>query len=132
MKFNLNYFIAFIALLFTEVLLTQTTGFIRHTFGDFLAVIGVYCFVKSLCNFNPIKLGIGVLLFSFVVEFLQLTTFLKLIGLENNSTANIIFGNTFSLSDLLAYTFGVLTIVVIDLFLFFKNKNNINKKPVTL
>lgn len=114
MKFNFNHFTAFILLLFTEILLTQTTGFIRHTFGDFLAVIGVYCFVKSFFNITPFKLGIGVLLFSFCIEFLQLTSFLKIIGLEHNRTATIIFGNTFSYSDLIAYTLGAICVVFID------------------
>ena len=115
MKFNFNHFTAFILLLFTEVLLTQTTGFIRHTFGDFLAAIGVYCFVKSFFNITPIKLGFGVLIFSFTIELLQLTSFLNFIGLSNNNYANIIFGNTFSYGDLVAYTFGVIAIVLIDL-----------------
>lgn len=114
MKFNLIHFIAFILLLLTEILLTQTTGFIRHTFGDFLAAIGVYCFLKAFFNVAPIKLGFGVLIFSFLIELLQLTTFLNLLGLNHNKLANIIFGNTFSFGDLIAYTLGVITIVFID------------------
>ncbi len=114
MKFNFNYFIAFILLLLTEVLVVQTTGFIRHTFGDFLAVIVVYCFAKSFLKIAPIKLGIAVLIFSFIIEFLQLTTFLNLLGLGHNKTANIIFGSTFSIGDLVAYTMGIITIILID------------------
>lgn len=125
MQFNYNHFIAFIFLLFTEILLTQTTGFIRHTFGDFLAVIGVYCFIKSFFKITPIHLGIGVLIFSFTIELLQLTTFLNLIGLGGNKTANIIFGNTFSFSDLIAYTLGVITIVFIDKVILLKEKNSL-------
>ena len=114
MRFNFNYFLALILLVFTELLITQTTGFIRHTFGDFLAAIGVYCFVKSFFNIAPIKLGIGVLVFSFIVEFLQLTSFLEITGLSQNRAASIMFGSTFSYGDLLAYTLGVITIVFID------------------
>ena len=114
MKFNIYYFTAFITVLFLEILLTQTTGFIRHTFGDFLAAIGVYFFVKALLNISPIKTGIGVLIFSFIIEILQLTYFLDFLGLADNNIANIIFGNTFSYSDLIAYTLGVICIVLID------------------
>lgn len=124
MKFNFNYFAAFILLLFTEILLTQTTGFIRHTFGDFLATIGVYYFVKSFFEISPIKLGIGVLIFSFIVEFLQLTSFINSIGLGHNKLANIIFGSTFSYTDLIAYTLGVLTVVSIDKLLITKANNH--------
>jgi len=87
MRFNINYFLAFILLVFTEILITQTKGFIRHTFGDFLAVLGVYCFVKSFFKITPIKLGIGVLVFWFIIEFLQLTSFLKITGLSQNRIA---------------------------------------------
>jgi len=114
MKFNSRYFIAFIILLLTEIVIAKTSGFIRHTFGDFLAVIGVYFFVKSFFDISPIKLGVGVLVFSFIVEFLQMTTFLDVIGLSDNKYATIIFGATFSFGDLLAYTLGVITIVFID------------------
>lgn len=114
MKFSKKYFITFIFLLFTEILLTQTTGFIRHTFGDYLAAIGVYCIVKSFFYFPPISLGIGVLLFSFIIELLQLTSLLDVLGLGQNKLANIIFGNTFSFTDLIAYTLGTATIVYID------------------
>lgn len=120
-KFNLKYFIAFIILLFTEILISKTTGFIRHTFGDFLATIGVYVFVKSFLYIKPIPLAIGVLVFAFVVELLQLTSFLEITGLSESRVATIIFGNTFSYGDLIAYTLGVVTIVFID-------KNYILKK----
>ena len=114
MKFNLKYFIIFILLLFTEIIIAQTSGFIRHTFGDFLAVIGVYYLVKTFFNIEPIKLGIGVLIFSFVIELLQLTPFLEITGLANNRIASIIFGSTFSFGDLIAYTLGTITVVIID------------------
>ena len=114
MKFNPNYFISFMLLLIIELFITQTTGFLRHTFGDFLATIGMYCFIKSFYNIAPFKLGIGVLLFSFMIEFLQAASFLKFIQLDNNTTANILLGNTFSYNDLIAYTIGVLCIIIID------------------
>lgn len=117
MKFNLNYFIAFIVLLFTELLIAQTSGFIRHTFGDFLAVIGVYFLVKSFLNIEPIKLGIGVLVFSFMVEILQLTPFLEITGLSKNRIASIVFGSTFSYGDLIAYALGIISIIIIEIFI---------------
>ncbi|WP_299780877.1 DUF2809 domain-containing protein [uncultured Formosa sp.] len=114
MTFNLKYFIAFVLLLCTELLIATTSGFIRHTFGDFLAVIGVYVLVKSVFHIEPITLGIGVLVFSFMIETLQLTPFLELTGLYKSRIARIVFGSTFSFGDLLAYTLGVFTIIIID------------------
>ena len=51
---------------------------------------------------------------AFMVEFLQGTPFLDIIGLNENSYAKLVFGNTFHISDLIAYTFGVLTIIIIE------------------
>uniref|UniRef100_UPI00404ADB2E ribosomal maturation YjgA family protein n=1 Tax=Gelidibacter sp. TaxID=2018083 RepID=UPI00404ADB2E len=127
LTFNKTYFFTFLILLATEILIAVylKSGFIRHTFGDFLVVILMYCFVKSFILIKPIYLAVGVLVFSFFIEFLQLFNVLKLIGLEQNSLANIILGSTFHLSDLLAYTLGTITILIIDLK--FSTKWNLSK-----
>lgn len=115
--FNQTYFFIFLLLLATEVLIAVylKSGFIRHTFGDFLVVILMYCFVKTFIQIKTIYLAVGVLAFSFFVEFLQLFNFLSVLGLEQNSLAKLILGSTFHLSDLFAYTLGILTISIIDL-----------------
>ena len=50
LKLNKPYLIITISLLITEVLIATylKTGFIRHTFGDFLATILVYASFNSL------------------------------------------------------------------------------------
>ncbi|WP_412176258.1 DUF2809 domain-containing protein [Formosa sp. PL04] len=106
--------------------MATTSGFIRHTFGDFLAIIGVYVLVKSVFHIEPITVGIGVLVFSFMIETLQLTPFLEVIGLSENRMARIVFGNTFSFGDLIAYTLGVLFIIRIDLAFLKILKMNLN------
>lgn len=55
-----------------------------------------------------------VLVIAFIVEFLQLTSFLEIIGLHENHYAKLVFGNTFHFSDLIAYTLGILTIIVFE------------------
>ncbi|MEZ4802136.1 MAG: DUF2809 domain-containing protein [Gelidibacter sp.] len=121
MKFNKNYFIFFVLLLITEALIAiyLKDGFIRHTFGDFLVVILMYCFVKSFFDLKPMVVAIGVLIFSFAIEFLQLTNFLKYFNLENNHIAKIILGSTFHISDLVAYTLGILFVLLVEFI--FKN-----------
>jgi hypothetical protein len=116
MKFSKTYFFLFILLFLIEVCIAYflKSGFIRHTFGDFLVVIVLYCFLKSFLNTRPIIMALIVLIISFIIEFLQLTPFLELIGLEKNHYAKIVFGNTFHISDLVAYTLGVLTIIIIE------------------
>ncbi|CAM1374257.1 ribosomal maturation YjgA family protein [Tenacibaculum xiamenense] len=112
--FNKYYFLSFIILLLIEIGIAQLSGFIRHTFGDFLVVILLYCMVKSFVKASSVSIALGVLIFAFTVEFLQLTSILEWVGLEDNRMAKIIFGATFSVYDLLAYTLGVLFIVMVE------------------
>lgn len=119
MKFKLNtrYFLSFLILLFIEICIATflVTGFIRHTFGDFLVVILIFCFLKSFLHTKSVYVALTVLTFSFLIEFLQLFQLLKLLNLEKNHMATLILGSTFHVSDLVAYTLGILFILYIDL-----------------
>ena len=116
MKFNKTYFFIFILLFLIEVCIAYflKSGFIRHTFGDFLVVILLYCLIKSFINLKPISMALIVLIISFAIEFLQLTTFLEMLNLQDNMYAKLVLGNTFHFSDLVAYTAGVITIIGIE------------------
>lgn len=115
-QFNTYYFTAFCALLLIEIAIALYIkgGFIRHTVGDFLVVALLYCFVKSFLNIKPLPLAITVLLFSFCIEFLQLANLLEYLKLRDNKFIAIVFGTSFSVQDLIAYTFGALAIWSID------------------
>lgn len=116
MKFNRHYFIVFIILLIVEILIAVflKSGFIRHTFGDFLVVIMLYAFLKSFLKTKTLFVAIAVLIIAYTVEFLQLTTFLDVLNLRSSRLATIILGSHFSIGDLIAYTLGVITAVLID------------------
>ena len=116
MKFNPRYFIAFLILLITEILIATFVKqpFIRYVFGDFLVVILMYCFLKSFIKAASIYIAIFVLIFAYTIEIMQKYNTLALLNLENNKLANIILGNTFEFTDLIAYTLGVITIYIID------------------
>lgn len=114
MKFNLKNFLVFAFLLLLEIAIAQTSGSIRHTFGDFLVVILLFYLVKTFFNLTNKTVGISVLMFAYIVEFLQLTPLLEFLGLENNRLAIIIFGATFSIGDLIAYTLGIGTILILE------------------
>lgn len=116
MRFSKTYFILFMMLFAIEACIAYflKTGFIRHTFGDFLVVIMLYCFIKSFIDIKPITTGLIVLCIAFIVEFLQLTSFLELMSLQDNKIAKIVFGSTFHVSDLLAYTLGIITTLIIE------------------
>lgn len=116
LKLNLISFSSFLFLLLTEIAIAIffKGGFIRHVFGDYLVVLLLYCFLKSFLSISNNILASVTLLIAFTVELIQLTPLLKSIGLANHSLVNLIFGNTFSLTDLLAYTFGYITIIIFN------------------
>ena len=116
LQLNRNYIIATILLFIAEVLIAVylKTGFIRHTFGDFLCVILLYCFFKSFIEGYHFKIAISVLFIAFIVEFLQLTNYLELFNLHNNHLVKVILGSTFEFSDLVAYTLGIITTIAFE------------------
>jgi len=116
LKFNVSSFTTFILLFLTEIAIVifLNGGFIRHVFGDYLVVLLLYCFLKSFFSISNNILAAVTLLIAFTVEFIQLTPLLKSLGLANHPLANLVFGNTFSFTDLLAYTFGYITIIIFN------------------
>ncbi|MBD0830568.1 ribosomal maturation YjgA family protein [Aestuariibaculum sediminum] len=115
-SFNKTYFVLATTLLVVEIAIALflKTGFIRHTFGDYLVVILIYCSIKTIVNAKPIKTAITTLIFAFIVELLQLTPLLEFLNLQNNTLAKIIVGTTFNISDLGAYVLGIITVIIIE------------------
>lgn len=116
LKFNIYYFVVFIVLFAIETLIAiyLKEGFIRHTFGDYLVVILLYCFFKSIIKDKWFQVALAVLVFSYLIEFLQLTKLLEVLNLQDNTMGRIVLGSTFSISDLIAYTFGIITILIFE------------------
>lgn len=114
LQFNKKALFIAIILFFTEVLISKTNGFIRHTFGDFLVVILLYFLFKSCIKTSVTNLCYITLFIAYSVECLQLVPFLEWIHLQHNRAANIIFGTTFSFLDLVAYTLGIITTYFIE------------------
>ena len=116
LEFNKTYFIIFLLLFLNELLIALffKSGFIRHSFGDFLIVILMYCFLKSFWNANAIKVALTVLAISFLVEFLQLFQLLQFLHLQDNQIAKLVLGSTFHIGDLIAYFLGIMTVLVIE------------------
>ncbi|MBU2939677.1 DUF2809 domain-containing protein [Lacinutrix sp. C3R15] len=116
LQLNKNYLIASIIFFIIEALIAifLKEGFIRHTFGDYLVVMLLYCIFKSFLKTKPFYLATVVLIIAFSIEFLQLTSFLTILKLQNNTIAKLILGSTFSASDLIAYTLGVISILIYE------------------
>jgi hypothetical protein len=55
----------------------------------------------------------GVLLFAYLIETLQYFDLVGKLGLKHSRIANIVIGNSFAWLDIIAYTLGIITIVIV-------------------
>ena len=86
------------------------TGWIRNYLGDVLVVVLIYAIIRTISPEKPDKwyiLPTAVLIFSFMVEFLQLWGFCDRFGITNR-LLRIIIGTGFSIIDLVSYTIGII------------------------
>ncbi|RAJ10704.1 uncharacterized protein DUF2809 [Chitinophaga skermanii] len=114
-KFNYKYCIAAIIIFLVEVLIALYVKdeIIRPYGGDFLVVMLVYCALKSIVNLPVKTAAIAVLLFAYCIEFLQYVRIVDVLGIKNRAL-RIIIGTSFEWGDIVAYTLGVITIVLIE------------------
>jgi hypothetical protein len=116
LRFQKGYFFLFLLLFITEIMIAVFVhdNFVRPYIGDFLVVILIYCFVKAWID-APVKtVAIAVLLFAYIVETLQYFNLVKHLGLQHSRLANIVIGNHFEWTDMIAYTFGILLVVLLE------------------
>lgn len=115
-RFNLKYFLLAVVLFVVEVLIAlyMHDEFIRPYVGDFLVVILIYCAVRSIFQAPAKKVALGVLIFSYVTETLQYFNVVKMLGLQHSKVARIVIGTSFSWEDIIAYTLGILFVILVD------------------
>ena len=115
-RFHKIYFLLTIVLLGIEFLIGIYVHdtLVRPFVGDYLVVILIYCFILSFIKLNKTKTAIGVLIFSFLIEFLQYYKLVSILGLEKNAIARIVIGTSFSVYDLLCYFLGIVTVVLLE------------------
>ena len=116
LQFNKYYLVLAHSLFLIELAIAFIikTGFIRYTFGDYLVVILLYAIIRGCTNLKVWVSALVVLVIAYIIELLQLTPFLTYFNLQDSFTANLIFGNTFQVEDLIAYTLGIATILIIE------------------
>jgi hypothetical protein len=116
LRFSFPYFLLTVLLFVAEALIGLYThdAIIRPYGGDFLVVILIYCFVKSFVNASIMATAIGVLLFAYAVEVSQYFRLVSVIGLGASPLAKALLGTSFSFIDLLCYTFGIITVLVVE------------------
>ncbi|MEO7211976.1 DUF2809 domain-containing protein [Mucilaginibacter sp.] len=119
LKFNKYYFALAVLLFNAEVLIADFVhdSIIRPYGGDFLVVILVYCSIKAFLKSDLWVTAIGVLILSYVVEITQYYHLIYKLGWENSAIARNLMGTTFRWEDLLAYTLGMVLVVLIETWL---------------
>lgn len=116
LSFNLRFFLLSILFFVTEVLIALYVkdSFVRPYVGDYLVVMLIYCAVRTFIKANPVKIAIAVLLFAYLVEVLQYFRIVDRLGLSGNLVAKTVIGYGFEWLDMLAYTLGVGTILLVE------------------
>ncbi|MBL6445895.1 DUF2809 domain-containing protein [Fulvivirga sp. 29W222] len=115
-KFQIKYLLLTIGLLITEVLIALYVhdSIIRPYIGDLLVVILIYSFFRTFLNVPVFKLALAVLLFAYAVEIAQYFRLVYILGLEEYKIARIIIGVSFEWLDLIAYTAGIIVVLMFE------------------
>ncbi|MEC4004810.1 DUF2809 domain-containing protein [Flavobacterium sp. SUN052] len=110
-----KYLIISCCILFIEITIAVFVNdqFIRPIFGDYLASILVFYLLATFLKNDLNKIAIISLLISYTIEFSQYFHILELFHLDKIKILKIILGNSFSWTDMLAYTLGIITVVLI-------------------
>ena len=120
MKARMPYIIGALLLTGVEVVIGvfEFNHFIRAYLGDVIIVWVLYCLFRSFVprKFNSYGVVLGILAFSFVVEFLQKAHIADILGVENK-LLRIIIGTSYAAEDLWCYVAGTaVTIAEIIIF----------------
>ena len=116
------FYITLIIFVIEILIATQFKNTIlRPVFGDFLIVILIYSFLRSLTKIKPLKLAIIVLSLAYLVEILQRFNIRDFLGIPKNTCFDLTIGNSFDWWDILAYSLGVMVILLCDKYLIGNN-----------
>lgn len=115
-RFSRNYFLVLCTILSTEIVIALYIHdtLIRPFIGDLLAVVLVYCGIKTCIRGKKkvaVTLSLGI---AFCIELLQATPFLEWIGFSTHKMALMILGSTFDWLDILAYSVGAVLIIIFE------------------
>lgn len=115
-RFSFKFFFFTLLLFIVEVLIALYVHdrFVRPYLGDYIVVFLIYCSVRTFLKASPLTVVIGVLLFAYLVELLQYLRIVDRLGLADNLLAKTVIGYGFEWLDMLAYTLGAGTILLLE------------------
>lgn len=111
-----NYLIIALVIFVMEILIALYVhdDFVRPWGGDVLVVVLLYCLVRGVTRLNVPAAALSVLVFSWFVEVMQYLQIIRILRLEDSTVARTIIGTTFSWSDIVAYTLGIVFVVIAE------------------
>ena len=116
LRFSSRYCLIASGLLLAEIFIALCVhdAFVRPYAGDFLATIFLYCLVRSFVVARPGPVVLGALLISYLIEGLQYYHLLTLLGWQQWRLARVVLGSHFEWVDMLAYTLGATTVLLLE------------------
>ena len=113
LKHQANWFYGAGCLLCLEIFIAafMHDRIIRPYVGDLLAVVFLYCLLKSFAAVPTAPTVLAVLLFAYGVEISQYFHLAARLGLGHLQLALVVLGSHFSWLDMLAYTLGALLLL---------------------
>lgn len=96
----------FLFVILVFIALFVKDSFVRPFLGDTLAVMWLYYTFKIFLKVSSFWLSVFVLFIAYCIEFIQYLHILSILSLEHIKILRIVFGSTFDINDILAYTLG--------------------------
>jgi len=114
-----RYFTPALLLFLLEALIARYVhdSIIRPFGGDFLAVLFLYCLIKSFFYIPVFKAASWALLVAYAIEISQYFHLTRSLGLQNSKAITLILGSSFSWMDMLCYTCAFVLIIMIEQFM---------------
>ncbi|WET03636.1 DUF2809 domain-containing protein [Flavobacterium sp. YJ01] len=115
-KTSIYYTLIFLSIIFLGIL-SRKIPFLPLWIGDFLYAVMIYFLVRIFLPFrNAFLVASLSLLICYSIEFLQLYQGQWMIELRKTLFGRYVLGQGFLWSDILAYTFGILTTFIMEKF----------------
>jgi len=118
-RFNIRYFLLSLLILGAEIFIAArlNDSIVRPYGGDYLVVMLLYCMVRTFLDTPVIPTALAVLLFSYLIEFLQYEKLADHLHLKPGSVARIMLGDYFTWNDIIAYSLGIVSVVALEKWL---------------
>jgi len=115
-RFSARYFLLSLLILSVEIFIAarMNDAIIRPYGGDFLAVILLYCMIRTILDSPILPTALAVLLFAYLIETLQYFRLADHLGLKAHSIPRILLGDYFTWTDILSYTLGIVLVVILE------------------